>query len=285
MNRLDRFFQILARGSSFGAEVRGGVVTFVAMAYIVILNPIILSGAAGVTGNTLDFDQVWAATALTAGVMTILFGLSPVCRSGSRRGLASTPSWRRRSSTRSPGPRPWAWWSSTASSSVLSVTGRAGHLPGRTDGTQAAITVGIGLFIASSALWTPASSAAGQRRRRSGSAPERFHHQRPTIVFVVRLLVTGILVARKVQGGILIGFVAGTVLAAVVEAIRHSSALRATRRLAPVGPVLSGQLFAPPDLGLVGDVSFAPSAGSAGLPPPCWCSRSCSPTSSTPWAP
>src|SRR5437660_7154609 len=37
---LDRFFQISARGSTPGREVRGGLVTFVTMAYIVVLNPL-----------------------------------------------------------------------------------------------------------------------------------------------------------------------------------------------------------------------------------------------------
>ena len=51
MNRLDRFFEISARGSTVATEMRGGVVTFIAMAYIVVLNPIILSGAEDVDGQ------------------------------------------------------------------------------------------------------------------------------------------------------------------------------------------------------------------------------------------
>ena len=74
-NGLDRFFEITRRGSTIGAEVRGGLVTFVTMAYIVILNPIILSSGVDVDGNSLGFPQVAAVTALTAGVMTVLFGL------------------------------------------------------------------------------------------------------------------------------------------------------------------------------------------------------------------
>ena len=35
----------------------------------------------------------------------------------------------------------------------------------------------------------------------------------PTVVFVFTLLITGILVARKVRGGILIGLITGTVVA------------------------------------------------------------------------
>ena len=75
MNRLDRFFEISARGSTLTNEIRGGVVTFIAMAYIIVLNPIILSGIDDVTGNQLEFDQVSAVTSLAAGVMTILFGV------------------------------------------------------------------------------------------------------------------------------------------------------------------------------------------------------------------
>ena len=77
---LDRFFEITHRGSTWAREIRGGVVTFVTMAYIVILNPLILGGfsadqaAKDVAGNWLQNGQVGAVTALTAGVMTILFG-------------------------------------------------------------------------------------------------------------------------------------------------------------------------------------------------------------------
>ncbi|HZK59824.1 MAG TPA: solute carrier family 23 protein, partial [Cryobacterium sp.] len=78
---VDRYFEITGRGSSWGREIRGGLVTFVTMAYIVILNPLILGGfsadqaAVDVVGGWLPNAQVAAVTALTAGVMTILFGL------------------------------------------------------------------------------------------------------------------------------------------------------------------------------------------------------------------
>ena len=71
---LDRFFEISKRGSTVGTELRGGLVTFVTMAYIVILNPLILS-TPDVEGTVLSGSAVAAATALTAGVMTVLFGL------------------------------------------------------------------------------------------------------------------------------------------------------------------------------------------------------------------
>src|SRR3712207_9455399 len=62
-NGVDRFFEISARRSTVSREVRGGLTTFFTMAYIVVLNPIILSGA-DVDGNTLPFGSVAAVTAL-----------------------------------------------------------------------------------------------------------------------------------------------------------------------------------------------------------------------------
>ncbi len=80
-NMLDRFFHISRRGSTLTRELRGGLVTFFTMAYIVILNPLILGGFSAdnaptdVAGGWLAAGQVGAVTGLTAGVMTILFGL------------------------------------------------------------------------------------------------------------------------------------------------------------------------------------------------------------------
>lgn len=48
---LDRYFHISERGSTVGTEIRGGVVTFFAMAYIVLLNPLII-------GTSPDRDGV-----------------------------------------------------------------------------------------------------------------------------------------------------------------------------------------------------------------------------------
>ena len=71
---LDRYFKITERGSTVGRELRGGLVTFVTMAYIVILNPLIIGGvtadtaATDVAGGWLPAAQVGAVTGLTAGV-------------------------------------------------------------------------------------------------------------------------------------------------------------------------------------------------------------------------
>ena len=66
----DRFFMISRRGSSIAQEVRGGLATFLAMSYIIVLNPLVLSGA-DANGDTLGIARVAAVTALVAGVATI----------------------------------------------------------------------------------------------------------------------------------------------------------------------------------------------------------------------
>ena len=80
---LDRYFKITERGSNVGREVRGGVVTFFTMGYIVVLNPLILGFAPDADGNFLgggsgdgsNLAVIAAGTALVAGVMTILMGV------------------------------------------------------------------------------------------------------------------------------------------------------------------------------------------------------------------
>src|SRR3712207_8956704 len=74
-----RSFEISYRRSTVGREVRGGVTTFFTMAYIVLLNPIILTSIPGldgtpgadVSGTVLPFPAIAAVTAFLAGVLTI----------------------------------------------------------------------------------------------------------------------------------------------------------------------------------------------------------------------
>ena len=60
--KIDEFFRISERGSNFRNEFRGGVITFLAMVYILMVNPIIL-GPAAVGYST---EQLFTATAMAA---------------------------------------------------------------------------------------------------------------------------------------------------------------------------------------------------------------------------
>ncbi|HET7142071.1 MAG TPA: NCS2 family permease, partial [Candidatus Limnocylindria bacterium] len=66
---MEDFFHLRERGTTVGTEVKAGITTFMVMVYIVAVNPGILSAAG------IDPGAAAAATALTAGVMTILMGL------------------------------------------------------------------------------------------------------------------------------------------------------------------------------------------------------------------
>jgi AGZA family xanthine/uracil permease-like MFS transporter len=66
---VESYFKFAERGTSLGTEVRAGVTTFMVMAYIIFLNPAILSAAG------LDPVAGSAATALIAGIMTIAMGI------------------------------------------------------------------------------------------------------------------------------------------------------------------------------------------------------------------
>ena len=123
-----------------------------------------------------------------------------------------------------------------------------------------AITAGIGLFILFIGLVDAGFiSSTGLPSPPVGLGSEGLGSIStiPTVVFIVTLLFTAVLVARRVRGGILIGLVSGTVLAAVIEAIWHLGP--ATDK--PGGwslsvPTLSGSPFALPDLSLVGAFSL-----------------------------
>ncbi|BBY18206.1 xanthine/uracil permease [Mycolicibacterium litorale] len=271
MNRLDRFFEISARGSSLGAEVRGGLVTFIAMAYIIVLNPIILSSAEDVEGNTLQFAQVSATTALAAGVMTILFGLiarlpfSFAAGLGINSFLATTVvgevSW------------PEAMGLVVINGLIivlLAVTGlRRLVFDAVPMQLKLAITAGIGLFILFIGLVDAGFVSSTGRASPPvglGSGGLGSISTVPTLIFVITLLITGVLVARRVRGGILIGLVAGTVVAVVVEAIWDLGSAQDK----PGGwglsvPQLSGSPFALPDLSLVGEFSLIDSFERIGI--------------------
>lgn len=72
---LDGYFKITDRGSTVRTEVIAGFTTFMTMAYILFLNPIILSTLPDRDGLQLSIPQVLTVTALAAGVTTLAMGL------------------------------------------------------------------------------------------------------------------------------------------------------------------------------------------------------------------
>lgn len=257
---IDRYFQITERGSSFATEIRGGLVTFVTMAYIVILNPIILTTTADVEGNTLSFGAVSAVTALTAGVMTILFGLISRMPFSFAAGLGINAFLAFSVVGQVTWPEAMALVVINGVLIVLlAATGlRRMIFDAVPVELKLAITVGIGLFIAFIGFVNAGFvTATGNPSPPVGLGIGGSVVTVPTVIFVVTLMFTGVLVAAKVKGGLLIGLVSGTVVAVIVEAIWHlGSSKDHVGGWGLTVPSLTGAPFGIPDLSLVGAVSF-----------------------------
>jgi adenine/guanine/hypoxanthine permease len=271
MNRLDRFFEISARGSTVATEVRGGLVTFIAMAYIIVLNPIILSGADDVDGHKLAFDQVSATTSLTAGVMTILFGLIARLPFAFAAGLGINSF----VATTLVGTLTWpeAMGLVVINGLIIVILAATGLRKLVFDAVpmqlKLAITAGIGLFLLFIGLVDAGfigSTGVPSPPVGLGAGGLGSISTVPTVVFVSTLLLTGVLVVRRVRGGILIGLVAGTLVAVVIEAIWHlGSAVEKPGGWSLSVPTLSGSPFALPDLSLVGEFTLHGSFGRIGV--------------------
>lgn len=74
---LARYFEFRKHGTSYGKETLAGLTTFLAMAYILAVNPFILSGAdlEGMEGMYPSFGAVFTATALAAMLGTLVMGV------------------------------------------------------------------------------------------------------------------------------------------------------------------------------------------------------------------
>ncbi len=269
---IERLFGVTARGSTVSRELRGGLVTFMAMAYIIVLNPLILGSVAAddpsakvdAVGGILPIAQVAAVTALVAGVMTILFGVIANYPFAIATGLGIN-------TLLAVTIAPLMSWPEAMGLVVidgviivlLAVTGfRTAVFNAVPPELKTAIAVGIGAFIAMIGLVD-----AGFVRRLPDAANTTVPVSLgidgsiaswPTAVFVLGLLIMGVLVARGVRAAILIGVVLTTVVAIVVEAIAQVGPSMGTN---PKGwslsvPALPDTVVGLPDLSLVGDVSL-----------------------------
>ncbi len=234
---LERLFHISRRGSTVAREVRGGVATFFTMAYIVVLNPLILGFVQDADGKYLgggdapNLAAIAAGTALVAGVLTIVMGLYANFPLALATGLglnafvafaiASQMTWAD------------AMGLVVLEGLVILVLVLTGFREAVFHAVPAplktAISVGIGLFIALIGL----VDAGFVRRTGAGPVPVELGIGGqlagwPTLVFGLGLLLIIALWVRKVKGAIIISIIAMTVVAFVIEAVAN------------VGPTVTG---------------------------------------------
>ncbi|WP_405596413.1 NCS2 family permease [Streptomyces sp. NBC_01410] len=255
--QVDRYFHISARGSTFAREIRGGFATFFTMAYILVLNPIILGSAEDKFGAHLSGPQLVTATALVAAVMTAIMGLGgnlPLAIAAGL-GLNAVVAFQ---------IAPLMSWPDAMGLVVLEgilicalvVTGlREAVMHAIPPSLKQAISVGIGLFIAF--IGFVDAGFATRIPGDTGTVPVQLGASGhlsgwPVLVFCLGVLLTVALMARKVKGAILISIIVMTVLAIVINEIADIKPIAWGLTV----PSVPDEIVAAPDFGLIGSFSL-----------------------------
>ncbi|GAB2605463.1 NCS2 family permease [Streptomyces capparidis] len=264
---LDRFFRISERGSTVGREVRGGFATFFTMAYILVLNPIILGSAADASGHKLSPEELATSTALVAAVMTVIMGVAgnlPLALAAGL-GLNAVVAFQ---------IAPRMSWADAMGLVVIEgllicllvVTGlRQAIMHAIPQALKQAISVGIGLFIAFIGF-VDAGFVTRNPDREHTTVPVDMgvdNHLMgwPAVVFCLGLLLTVCLLVRKVRGALLLGIVTTAVFAVVVNEIADVPAASWGTTV----PRIPDDVVAAPDFGLVGEFSLFGGFAEAGV--------------------
>ena len=272
VGRLDSYFKITERGSTVWTEVRGGLVTFFAMSYIVVLNPFIIGTVADGTGNKLaggDFTKIAAVTALVAGLLTITMGVVAKFPLALATGLGLNAF-----VAYSVASLDGMTWPDAMGIIVLEgliilvlvLTGfREAVFRAVPKELKMAIGVGIGLFIALIGLVDAGVVRTGVPVLGFGINGSLAGW--PILVFVLGLFLMAILLVRKVRGAILIAIASATVLAVIIEAVATIGEKSADN---PTGwglvvPKMPESFAKMPDFSLIGQFSLFGSIEKIGI--------------------
>lgn len=224
-----------------------------AMAYILLLNPLILGGK-DVAGNVLSQPALITATVVAAAVTTLLMGFVGKVPLALAAGLSV-------SGVISTQVAPNMTWPQAMGMCVmygvvimlLVVTGLREMIMNAIPlALKHAITMGIGTFIALIGLVKAGFVHASEGGGPVTLGPAGELAGWPVLIFAVTLLLIFMLQAREVPGAILIGIVVGTIVAAVLNA----AGVIGARAWAGGPPELAGGAVSMPDFSLFGDVEF-----------------------------
>ena len=218
---LDAYFRITERGSSVRTEVVAGLTTFMTMAYILFVNPSILTALPDSEGVRLSPEAVLTSTALAAGIASVAMGLYARYPFALAAGLGlngivafqlvggSQLTW------------PQAMGVIVTEGIIIFVLVLTKFRQAVMDAVPLAlkhsIAVGIGLFIAIIGFVN-----AGFVTRHIPAAPLTLGtggelRGWPVFIFVIGLLFIIFLYTRRVRGALLIGILATTVVAVLVN--------------------------------------------------------------------
>ena len=249
---LERRFHFAANGTTLGRDTMAGVTTFIVMSYIIFVNPQILSfaGIEGLSEIGLPFNQVLAVTCLVAGVMTILMGLYTNYAYAIAPGLGLNAvvafSLVAGEGLSFPAAMGLIVVEGIAVTALVLTGMRERIMDAIPLDLKKAIAIGIGLFIAFIGL-----TSAGIVVRGEGTIVDLGHLTTwPIFVTFFGLALTIVLRARGVRGDLLIGIVATTVLATIINEVAGNDVGFTA------GASWPGDVYETPDLGLVGEFNF-----------------------------
>jgi adenine/guanine/hypoxanthine permease len=266
---LDQLFRVAERGSSVRTEVIAGATTFLTMAYILFVNPVVLGKVADAAGNRLPFPAVLTSTALVAALATVAMGLLanlPLALAAGM-GINSVVAFQLVGAMHLTWPE--AMGVVVAEGLAVTALVLSGFRRAVADavplGMKRAVGIGIGLFLTiigfvdagfvSRSPADPIPVTLGRAGRLEGF---------PVLLFVLTLFFTGWLVMRNVRGALLIG-----ILSATVTAVGAKLAFGAAAGFRPGEVVIPLSIFAAPDFSQIGRFSFsfvgALGAGAAAL--------------------
>jgi adenine/guanine/hypoxanthine permease len=203
----ERFFKLKENNTNFKTEVLAGITTFMTMAYILVVNPGILSQAG------MDFGAVFTATALSAIVTTLLLGLY------AKLPIAAAPGMGLNAFFAFTVVKIMGYSWQFALTAVL-LEGiififltvfniREAIIDCIPLNIKRAISVGIGLFIA----FLGFDNAKIVVHPEAGTIVALGNLKDPfTLLAIAGIVITAILLARKVRGALLIGIVATTLI-------------------------------------------------------------------------
>ena len=227
----DSWFELTKRGSTLGREIRGGLVTFFTMAYIIVLNPLIIGTASDVNGNLINgmaasaegavpasIAAVAAATALIAGLLTLFMGAYarfPIAMAAGL-GLNAVVAYAIAPRMTWPQAMGLVFWEGLLIT-ILVLTGFRKAVFNAVPRTlRAAISVGIGLFIALIGLVDAGIVRPGNPLVQLGIGGSLLGW--PIAIFVLGLVLMVGLYVRRVKGAMLISILTATVLAVILQA-------------------------------------------------------------------
>ena len=243
------YFRLREHGTTVGTEVLAGLTTFMVMAYIIFVNPAILSFASvpALQSQGVPFAPALAATCLVAALATAAMGLvtNYPLAVASGMGLNAVVAFQLIAAQGLPWPAAMGviFWEGVLITLLVLVGVREAVLNAIPLALKRAISVGIGLFILFIGLVNGGLVRPGQ------GIPVTLGQltSAKVAVAVVGLLLTLLLLARGARAALLLGIVGTTVLAVVVNAARGGGVWTT-----PGVAVVPTQLVAWPDFGTLG---------------------------------